>query len=404
MFRMIERVRARVRELHPRLVEQRRDFHRHPELGFQEVRTARVVADWLKGLGLQVETGVAKTGVVARLCGGRPGKRLALRADLDALPIQDVKPCEYQSTVPGVMHACGHDAHTAMLLGAATVLSELREEIPGEVVFLFQPAEEGPGGACPMIEAGVLEGVDLLLAQHVVPSLPAGYASVMPGAVMASTDDFTLKIIGKGGHGGYPHTTVDPIPIAAQVITALQAVVARQVDPNQPAVLTIASIHGGQGFNVIAPAVEMTGTVRTFDQSVREEILHKMEAILQGITSGYGATYELVFWNHYPPLINNGYAVDLMRRVMAEAIGREKMIETPPTMGGDDLAHFLRHVPGCYFWLGCRHPNPVVPGYTLHHPGFDLDEESLYTGTLLLTMGALTYLRENEPRSEKRSV
>lgn len=390
---MRERIAQRVRELHPRLVEQRRDFHRHPELAFQEFRTSQIVAEWLTELGLEVRTGVAQTGVVAKLHGARPGRTVALRADMDALPIQDVKSCEYASAWEGVMHACGHDAHTAMVLGAATVLSELRNELEGNVVFLFQPAEEGPGGAAPMMREGALEGVDFILGQHMAPVLPAGYLGLTEGPAMAAVDEFALTIRGVGGHGAYPHLAVDAVQISAQVISALQAVVSRSVDPLQAAVLTIGTIHGGYNNNVIADAVELTGTVRTFDPFLREEMPKRMEAILNGITSGYGASYEFAYDFGYPALANPRSGVDLMRQVGRDVLGREKVIDVPPSMGGEDFAYYLQQIPGCFYWLGCRHPQPLHEGYNLHHPAFDIDEEALYHGTRLLVEGALAFLQ-----------
>ncbi|HEU4962590.1 MAG TPA: amidohydrolase [Bacilli bacterium] len=391
---MRDRIAQRVRALHPQLIEQRRDFHRHPELAFQEYRTSQVVAEWLMKLGLEVHTGIAQTGVVAKLYGARPGRTVALRADMDALPIQDAKSCLYASTVEGVMHACGHDAHTTMVLGAATVISELREELTGNVVFLFQPAEEGPGGAAPMIAEGALDGVDFILGQHLSPTLPVGYVGLTEGPAMAAVDEFQLKIRGVGGHGAYPHLAVDAVQIAAQVISALQGIVSRAVDPLQAAVLTIGTIQGGYGTNVIADLVEMTGTVRTFDGLLREELPKRMEAIIHGVTSGYGASYEFAYDFGYPALVNPRVGVDLMRQVATDLLGRQHVLDVPPSMGGEDFAYFLQKIPGCFSWIGCKHPQPLQEGYNLHHPGFDIDEEVLAVGTQLLVEGALAYLRQ----------
>lgn len=388
---MREKIAKLTRELHPKLVERRRDFHRHPELSFEEYRTAGIVADWCRELGLEVQTGVAKTGVVARLRGAYPGKTVALRADMDALPIQDIKTCEYKSTIDGKMHACGHDAHTTMVLGAASVLSALKDELAGDVVFIFQPAEEGPGGAEPMIAEGALEGVDFILGQHMAPVLPVGTIGVSNGPAMAAPDEFFLKVKGVGGHGAYPHMTVDAVQIAAQVVTGLQAVVARQVDPLQAAVLTIGSIHGGVRTNVIADLVEMKGTVRTFDPFLREEMPRRMEAIINGITSGYGASYEFEYKKMYPALINPQEGYDLVKEFGNDVLGQGKVIDLPPSMGGEDFAYFLQKVPGCFYWLGCKHPQPIYEGYNIHHPGFDIDEESLFVGVRLLVEGTLAY-------------
>lgn len=388
---MRDKIAGLIRELHPKLVERRRDFHRHPELAFQEFRTAGIVADWCRELGLDVQTGVAQTGVVARLRGARPGKTVALRADMDALPIQDIKTCDYKSTVEGKMHACGHDAHTTMLLGAASVLTAIKDEIEGDIVFIFQPAEEGPGGAEPMIAEGVLEGVDFILGQHMAPVLPAGYVAVSNGPAMAAPDEFYLKIKGVGGHGAYPHMTVDAVQIAAQVVTALQAVVARQVDPQQAAVLSVGTINGGVRTNVIADEVTLSGTVRTFDPFLRDEMPRRMEAIINGITAGFGASYEFDYRMMYPALINPQVGYDLVKKVGTDVLGQGKAIDAPPSMGGEDFAYFLQKVPGCFYWLGCKHPQPVFEGYNIHHPGFDIDEESLFFGVQMLVEGTLAY-------------
>jgi amidohydrolase len=389
---MRDRIAKRLAELYPRLVETRRDLHRHPELGFEEVRTSKKVSDWLKELGLEVQTGIAKTGVVGRLRGAKPGKTVLLRADMDALPIQDMKKCDYASTVPGKMHACGHDAHTTIVLGAATLLSELREQLAGEVRFLFQPAEEGPGGALPMMEEGVLEGVDIAFGVHMAPVAPAGFMAVSAGPVMASADEFSLTIRGRGGHGAYPHLAVDAIPIAAQVVTALQQIVSRTVDPAQTAVLSIGTIQGGSKRNIIADRVELTGTVRTFDPLLREEMPKRIESIVRGITEGFGASFELDYQYRYPVLINHKEAVAHMRAVGVELFGEGRVLDAPPQMSGEDFAYFLQKVPGCFVFLGCKHPNPLVDNCNVHHPAFDIDERVLAFGVELLTYGTLSYL------------
>ncbi|ASS76634.1 hypothetical protein CIG75_17775 [Tumebacillus algifaecis] len=382
----------RLSELYPRLVATRRDLHQHPELGFEEVRTSKIIAEWLTDLGLEVRTGIAKTGVVGRLRGAKQGKTVALRADMDALPIQDLKSCEYASKVPGKMHACGHDAHTTIVLGAATLLAELREELTGDVLFIFQPAEEGPGGAAPMIAEGVLEGVDMVFGIHMAPVAPAGIVAVSPGPAMASADEFTLRIKGTGGHAAYPHLALDAIPVAAQVVTALQQIVSRAVDPTQTAVLSIGTIQGGTKANVIADVVEMTGTVRTFDPLLREELPKRIESIASSIAAGFGASCELDYQFKYPVLINHPEATKLMREVAAEQFGAGRVLDAPPQMSGEDFAYFLQQVPGCFTFLGCKHPEPLVDSYNVHHPAFDIDERVLPIGVQLLTAGVLTYL------------
>ena len=389
---MREHILARIRELQPTLIERRRDLHRHPELAFQEVRTSGIVADWLRALGLEVRTSVAQTGVVARLRGKRPGKTVALRADMDALPIQDIKTDDYRSRTDGRMHACGHDAHVTMALGAATVLASVREELEGDVVFIFQPAEEGPGGARPMIEQGALDGVEFILGQHMMPLLPAGDVAVSEGAAMAAADEFHLKIIGQGGHGAYPHLTVDAIQIAAQVISALQAIVSRNVDPLESAVISIGTIHGGYNFNVIADVVEMKGTMRSLVPTLRAQLQQRIESVVAGVTSAYGARYELSHKLGYPATVNHASGVELLRRVATDALGEAHVKIVPPSMGGEDFSYYLQKIPGVFYWIGCRHPHPVAPGYNLHHPGFDLDEAALAVGVRVYVEGAMAYL------------
>ncbi|GAC1351077.1 MAG: amidohydrolase [Polyangiales bacterium] len=395
-----EEIARRIRALHPRLVDLRRDLHRHPELGFEEVRTSQVVVDWCEALGLLVRKGVAKTGVVARLTGNTgntgsgAGKTIALRADMDALPIQDAKVaqrCSYASEVPNKMHACGHDAHVAMALGAATILSQMRDALEGNVVFLFQPAEEGPGGAAPMIAEGALEGVDFIVGQHMGPMLATGEIGISEGRAMAAADFFTLKVVGRGGHGAYPHLAVDTVPIAAEIVTGLQSIVARNVDPLQPAVVTIGTIHGGYRSNVIADCVDMTGTVRTFDAVVRDDIVRRIETISSEIARAHGAVCTLEYAIGYPAVINHKGAVSLVRRTAMESLGSARVHTVAPSMGGEDFAHYLHKVPGCFYWLGCRTPG-VAEMHNIHHPGFDLDEEALVYGVTMFVKTALSFL------------
>jgi amidohydrolase len=403
---MRDRILARLKELHPALVERRRDLHRHPELAFQEHRTSKIVEDWLRGLGIpaaDIRTGVAKTGVVARIRGRGNGlgtrRTIALRADMDGLPIEDAKAGKpevgaYASTVPGRMHACGHDGHVTMALGAATVLSELKDELPGDVVMIFQPAEEGVGGAEPMIEEGVLDGVDFILGQHMLPLYPAGDVVVSEGPAMAAADFFTLRVRGTGGHGAYPHLAVDAIQIAAQIVTALQSIVARSVDPLQAAVVSIGTIHGGYNFNVIADVVEMKGTVRTFDATLRDAIPARIEALAKGVAESFGGKAELEYKRHYPATINHDVGVSLLREVAGEALGQEHVRVVAPSMGGEDFSYYLQKIPGCFYFVGCRAEAPLDPKYNLHHPAFDIDERVLSVGARVFVDGAMKYLAE----------
>lgn len=393
---MTDRIAERVRAVLPRVVEQRRDFHRHPELAYEEVRTSGKVIEWLGALGLEVRSGIGKTGVIARLRGDRPGKTIALRADMDALPVQEATTHGsarhgFASLVAGKMHACGHDVHTAMLLGVATVLSELRDQIAGEVRFLFQPAEEGLGGAVPMIEAGAVDGVDLALGQHMGPTHPTGTIALSRGPAMAATDFFTLKILGRGGHGAYPHLSVDAIPIAAQVVTALQTIVSRSVDPLEAAVVTIGTIQGGFRNNVIAPEVEMTGTVRTFDRTLRESLPARVERIVRGVADAHGARYELDYALNYPAVVNDPTAAQLLERAAAEVLGADRVQVIPPSMAGEDFAYYAERVPACFYWLGCR-PLGAQDFANLHSPSFDVDEDAIPIGVSVMARAALDFL------------
>lgn len=370
----------------------RREFHQKPELGFEETETAGRVAAYLRDLGLDVRTGVAKTGVVGLLQGDHPGPVLALRADMDALPVTEKTGAGYASQSPGKMHACGHDGHTAILMGTAKVLSRMKGELKGTVKFIFQPAEEGPGGALPMIEEGVLDNprVDAIFGLHIWPGFRTGEIGLGYGAIMAAPDQFVLKIIGKGGHGSQPHETVDAIAVTAQVISSLQQIVSRQIIPTQPVVLTIGTIHGGYRHNVIADEVEMTGTIRTLDPAVREEVPQRIEEIVKGITSAFGATYELQYTRLYPPVVNHREMAELVEEVGRKTLGASAVVAIDaPTMGGEDFAYFLERVPGAFFRLGCS--NGPETNYPLHHPQFNLDEAGLINGVKVLANLVFAY-------------
>nr|MCU0684254.1 amidohydrolase [Polyangiaceae bacterium] len=363
---------------------------------YEEVRTGGVVREWCEALGLETRAGIAKTGVIATLRGAKPGRRVALRADMDALPIQEANVCDYASARAGVMHACGHDAHTAMLLGVASVLAPLREGIEGEIRFLFQPAEEGHGGAVPLIEAGALEGVDLVLGQHMGPEHATGTIAVSRGPAMAAADFFTMKIIGKGGHGAYPHLTVDPVPIAAQVVLALQTIVSRTVDPLASAVLSIGTIRGGFRDNVVAPEVELSGTARSFDPALRLELPKRVEQIGRGVAEAHGARFELDYKLQYPPVINHDRPTRLVEQVGRELLGESGVKIIAPSMGGEDFAFYLEKVPGCFYWLGCRAPSRPEAA-NLHSPTFDIDEAALSHGMQVMASAALRFLERGTP-------
>lgn len=385
-----ERIEQLAAEVETEVIALRREFHQNPELGFEETETSKRVATYLADLGLQVQSGIAGTGVLAILEGDQPGPVIAMRADMDALPVIEKTGVSYASKVHGKMHACGHDGHTAILLGTAKVLSQLKSELKGTIKFIFQPAEEGPGGALPMIDAGVLDGVDVIFGLHIWPGFKVGEMGLGYGAIMAAPDEFKLKIIGKGGHGSAPHETIDPMPIAAQVITGLQHIVSRQVIPTQPAVVTIGTIQGGYRHNIIADEIEMTGTVRTLNPEVRDQIPVRIEEIVKGITSAYGATYELHYDRLYPPVINHQEIAELIEQVGEDVLGAKAVqpIEEP-SMGGEDFAYYLEKVPGAFFRLGCS-SGPETE-YPLHNPQFNLDEAGLINGVKVFSNLAFAY-------------
>ncbi len=364
----------------------RRDFHTHPELGFQEVRTAGIVAKELTALGMEVNTGVGGTGVVALLEGTNPGPVVLVRADMDALPIREETGASYASKNPGVMHACGHDGHTAILLTVAKILNTHRSELAGTVKFMFQPAEEGMGGAEKMIEAGVLENpkVDVALALHVWNEKPVGWIGIAGGPAMAGAEIFKIKVQGKGGHGAVPHLAVDPILAAAQIVSALQGIVARNVAPLQTAVVSVCTIHGGTTFNVIPPAVEMTGTIRTFEPEVRTRVLERFEKTVQSVAEAMGCRAEIDLQILTPATINQPVTA-----AHVEAVARSLFpkADVDPasyiTMGSEDFAFVLEKVPGCFFFIGSANSEKGLDAGH-HHPKFDIDETALYQGTALM--------------------
>ncbi|HEY7878125.1 MAG TPA: amidohydrolase [Gemmatimonadaceae bacterium] len=370
----------------------RRHLHMHPELSFHEERTAQFVYDTLASFGgLELER-PTKTSVVARLHGVHPGPVLAVRADMDALPILERNEVDYASRTPGVMHACGHDGHTAMLLGAAKTLAQLREQLHGEVRFLFQHAEElFPGGAEEMVAAGVMDGVDMVIGAHLWLPMPVGTVGVLAGRLMASPDVFDLVIHGRGGHAAAPHETVDVIAVAAQVVTNLQHIVSRGVDPIDRAVVSVTRIAGGTAYNVLPGSVELAGTIRTFDAALREEIPQLFERIVRGVSEAHGASYTLRFDRGYRPVVNDAAAVEFMRRVVARALGPDALADARPSMGGEDFSAFLQRAPGCFFFIGARNEARGIV-HPHHHERFDLDERALESGVAIFIEAALAYL------------
>lgn len=375
-----------------RVVAWRRELHAFPELGFEEHRTSAFVVERLRELGVeQIRTGVAETGVVAVLPGGDPAaEAVLLRADMDALPIQEVSGREYGSQVPGRMHACGHDGHTAMLLGAASLLAARRDRLPRSVVLCFQPGEEGMGGGRRMIEEGVLETppVGRCFGLHLWSQFPAGTLHVRAGATMAAQDEFTATIRGRGGHGALPHQALDPIVAAAQTVTALQAVVSRSIDPIQPAVVTVGSLHAGSAPNVIPDEAVFEGTLRSFDESVRETIRERVRRVIESTAEAAGCTAELDLRHGYPAVVNDAAAADDVRRAAEAVFGAGNVVEPDPMAAAEDFAYFLRERPGAFAFLGAGN---VERGITAphHSPAFDIDESVLPRGAELLARLAL---------------
>jgi len=387
-------VRDRIADLVPSLVAMRRDFHRHPELAFQEFRTAEKLALHLRGLGLEVQTGIATTGVVARLKGAKPGKTVLVRADIDALPIHEATGAPYASQNPGVMHACGHDGHAAVAAHVATLLSEMQDQLEGNVVFVFQPAEEIVAGARPMVEAGVMKGVDRVVGLHLYSLLPVGTVGVRPGPSMAAADAFTLTVRGKGTHAAMPHQGVDTVLIAAHIITALQSLVSRETDPVNASVITIATVTAGDGaHNIIPETAELKGTLRTFDSGLRAKLVRRIEELARGIAVAMGASAEIRWRDGSPAVVNDPELTERFRALATEVVGTARVLETPPVMGGDDMAEFLNRAPGVYFWVGAGDP-ATGKDKPHHHPGFDIaDEQALPLAVELLTRATLDFLK-----------
>ncbi|WP_347552754.1 amidohydrolase [Pseudalkalibacillus hwajinpoensis] len=398
---MKEALYTRLEELYPEMVELRRDLHRHPELSFEEVRTPRLIGEFYQKLGVKVRTEVGGRGVVAYLEGSLPGKTVALRADFDALPIQDEKDVPYQSTVPGVMHACGHDGHTSTLLFLAKALHEQKDQLPGKVVFIHQFAEEiTPGGAKPMIEDGCLDGVDVLFGTHLWSGFPTGTIAYKAGQLMAAADSFEIVIKGKGGHGGIPHEAIDSIVIASQLVGNLQQIVSRFINPTRTAVLSIGSFHSGSAFNVITESATLTGTVRTFDIEIREKIVALMERIIKGTCEAAGADYSFSYNRGYPPVINHESETALLKRAAEKVEGVNHVVETEALMIGEDVAYYLKEVPGTFFLTGSRNEE-LNATYPHHHPRFDIDEKAMVIAAKTLGEATLTYLEQsNKSASE----
>jgi amidohydrolase len=386
---------ALVEEVSEEVVAWRRYLHRNPELSFQEEETARFVYETLQTFGNTLELSrPTPTSVVARLIGAKPGPTLAIRADIDALPIEEENDFEFVSRNPGVMHACGHDGHTAMLLGTAKILSEMRDRIRGEVRFLFQHAEElYPGGAQQMVDEGVMEGVDVVIGTHLWAPLEIGKIGVAYGAMMGSPDTFWITIKGKGGHGAMPHQAVDSIAIGAQVVTNLQHVVSRNTDPIDDVVVSVTKFTGGTTHNVIPGCVEMLGTVRTLDPEVRKKVPELMERVVKGITEAHGASYEFKYQFGFRPVVNDEEVTRAIEETVQEVFGEETLELVRPNLGGEDFSALQQAAPGTFFWVGAGNKEKGIT-YPHHHPRFTIDEDALPYGVKMFLNATFKLLNE----------
>jgi amidohydrolase len=377
-----------VEQVKEQVIAWRRYLHQHPELSFHEEKTAQFVYDTLLSFGNLEVSRPTKTSVMARLIGSQPGKVLAMRADMDALPITEENTFDFVSKNPGVMHACGHDGHTSMLLGAAKILSGMKDRIKGEVRFFFQHAEEiYPGGAEEMVQAGVMDGVDLVIGTHLWAPMEYGKVGIVSGPMMASPDTFWITVFGKGGHAALPHQTVDSIAIGAQVVTNLQHIVSRNTDPLDNLVISVTQFVAGTTHNVIPGSVKMWGTVRSFDPKLREEVPKLMERVVKGITEAHGATYEFKYEFGYRPVINDAQVTRLMEEVVVETLGAEWVEHMRPNMGGEDFSAFQQKAPGCFFYVGAGNKEKGIV-YPHHHPKFTIDEDALEVGVKMFVNAA----------------
>lgn len=388
-----DRIRREAEDAFPWVVELRRDIHRNPEPSGKETRTSALVARTLRALGVEVREGFYNTGVAGIIRGGKPGKTVGLRFDMDALEIQELNEVEYKSTVPGVMHACGHDGHTAMGLGTARILMNMREEIPGTIKLIFQPAEEDApkgGGAQYMIRDGVLKDpdVDMMVGMHLWPDIPLGKVGSRPGAMMAGSDPFVITVRGKGGHAAMPHKGVDPVLIGSQIVCSLQSVVSRNVDPFEAAVVTVGVFQGGSRYNVIPETAVIKGTVRSFDEGVRGLVRDRVIAIAEKTAEAFGGKAEVDYRLTYPPLMNDPGVYGRVREQVVDILGPESFLEVPrPASGGEDFAFFARELPSAFLFLGYgkEEGETAQP----HNPHYDFDERALKAGIEVFAKCAL---------------
>lgn len=397
----MEKLYRKLDTVYDEIVEIRQYLHQYPELSFKEVKTAAYIADYHEKLCHEVRTNVGGNGVLAYLKGDKPGPTVALRADFDALPIQEQTEVSFKSANDGVMHACGHDGHTATLLGLAKVLNGMKSELEGTIVFLHQHAEElPPGGAVSMIEDGCLDGVDAIFGTHLQAQMPLGEIGYRTGAIQAAPDRFDIKIQGEGGHGAAPHETKDSIIIGGQLVNNLQQIVSRKVDPLDSAVVSVCNFEAKNPYNVIADTAELTGTVRTFKEETRSFIEQEIENVVQGTCQVSRAGYEYTYTRGYPTLVNHKEETEFVAELAKEVPGVVSVNETPPIMGGEDYAYYLQHVKGTFFFTGAKNPE-WEKAYPHHHPKFNIDEGALLIAAKVLGKAALQYMKEHTTKSLK---
>ncbi|MFI2130256.1 amidohydrolase [Lysinibacillus fusiformis] len=390
----MEKLFTLIDENYEEMVGIRRHLHEYPELSFEEVETPAYIAAYHKELGHEVREGVGGRGVVAVLRGARPGKTVALRADFDALAIQEENDLPYKSKVAGKMHACGHDGHTATLLGLAKAINKMKSEITGNIIFIHQHAEEvAPGGAKPMIEDGCLDGVDVIFGTHLWAPTPIGEILVKDGAIMAAADKVEIAIQGKGGHGAEPHHSIDAVTLASQFVISAQQLISRRIDPLKSAVLTIGHFEAINPFNVIADRVKLAGTIRTFEEDVRTQMEQELEAVLNATCLAFGASYEYRYTRGYPPVYNHQKETEFVAQLASTVPGVEQVKTCPPFMVGEDFAYYLEKVPGTFFFTGAKSPEWET-AYPHHHARFNFDERAMLIAAKTLGKATLEYLKE----------
>jgi amidohydrolase len=375
------------------IIKMREYFHKHPELSFKEYNTADKIEEELKSMGLK-PVRLTETGIIADIK-GNGNKTVAIRADIDALPVLEENNVKYKSQNNGVMHACGHDTHMAMLLGVAKMFTDEKSKLKGNIRLIFQPAEElPPGGAVQMIDKGALEGVDFIIGQHIWGLFPAGHVAIYYHEMMANADEFDIKIHGVGGHGSAPQDSIDAVYISSHLIEMINTIVSREIDPMEPAVVTTGTINAGYRYNIIAAHAELTGTVRTFSLETQEKIIKRLKAILEGLKTAYGIKYEFAYKKGYPVLINNENVAKVIESAAIEVVGKNNVIHPKPNMGGEDFAYYLQKIPGAYYFFGGA--NQELNIYSPNHsPTFDVDESKLYQGALVLKKAAEKLLENN---------